>query len=136
MKRVEKEFTDFITRYKNREYEEFPDYFDESEIKYSLSKSARSEVEQALNDKNYDNMVLLRDDTPSIITSHNVPNNRMTMTATHVRRIILTEKETVQVGLPTGDNINYHGLGINLFLDVIDTLDDVSNDILGYFSDF
>ena len=47
------------------------------------------------------------------------------MKASHIRENVFTEAEARQRGLKVDKNINYHGLGKNLFLKIIDGLDDV-----------
>lgn len=98
-----------------------------SGAKYSLSKDAKSEVENVLNDKNYSDYVKLADTTPSILLSQKgVKNLPMMMKPSHIRENILSEKEAKAKGLRVDGNINYHGLGKDLFLNVINDLDKVT----------
>lgn len=99
---------------------------DEVGVRYSLRVGAEADVERALNDKNYTEDVFLTESSPSIIASQKGARNLpMLMKASHIRENIFTEQEAKQNGLKVNSNINYHGLGKDLFLKVIDGLDDV-----------
>lgn len=94
---------------------------------YALREEAISEVEQAISDKNYDKEIKLTDSSPAILASQKgVKNLPMMMVASHVRENILTEKEAKNLGLAVNSNKHYHGLGKDLFLKVIDGLDNVT----------
>lgn len=98
----------------------------ESGIKYSLAKDASVELHKALYDKTYESEVLLRDETPAIMLAQKgVKNLPMAMNASHIRENIFTEEEAKELGLRVDKYINYHGLGEEFFLQVIDGLDDV-----------
>lgn len=101
--------------------------FDDSgAVKYSLSANAKTDVHSALVDKNYAGEVKLTDTSPSILLSQKgVRNLPMVMNASHIRENIFTEEEAKSNGLRVSPNINYHGLGEDLFLKVIDDLDNV-----------
>ena len=98
-----------------------------ADVRYSLSLTANQEVENALNNKNYQQEIKLTDVTPSILLGQKgVKNLPMIMKASHVRENIFTEEEAKAKGLKVNKNINYHGLGKTLFLKVIDDLDNVT----------
>lgn len=100
---------------------------DDGGVKYSLRVEAEVDVERALNDKNYTEDVFLTESSPSIITSQKGTRDLpMLMKASHIRENVFTEQEAKQNGLKVNNNINYHGLGKDLFLKVIDGLDDVN----------
>lgn len=95
-------------------------------VQYSLSANAKSEVNQALSDKNYSKEIKLTDTTPSILLGQKgVKNLPMLMKASHIRENVLTESEAQKLGLKVNKYINYHGLGESLFLKIIEGLDDV-----------
>lgn len=95
-------------------------------VKYSLSRDAKTELHKALYDRNYRNEVLLRDETPAImLVQRGVRNLPMAMNASHIRENVFTEEEAMKLGLPVRDSINYHGLGEEFFLQIIDGLDNV-----------
>lgn len=96
-------------------------------VKYNLNENARAEVHKALYDRSYNGEVILRDNTPSIMLAQKgVRDLPMVMKVSHIRENIFTEAEARQQGLKVNKNINYHGLGEDLFLNVLDGLDDVT----------
>lgn len=99
---------------------------EKGDVKYSLRDDAKDEVKKVLNSKNYIGEVKLTDSSPSILLSQKgVRNLPMVMKASHIRENIFTEEEAKNNGFKVNPNINYHGLGEDLFLKVIDGLDDV-----------
>ena len=48
------------------------------------------------------------------------------MKASHLRENILSEKEARKRGFKVSSSINYHDLGTDLYVDVIDRLDEVT----------
>lgn len=95
--------------------------------KYALCKDAATEVEKAITNKYYDKEVKLTESSPAILTSQKgVRNLPMMMVASHIRENILTEEEAKKLGLKVNSGINYHGLGKDLFLKVINGLDGVT----------
>lgn len=96
------------------------------EPEYSLSANARTDVHDVLTNKNYSGEVKLTDTSPSILlTQKGVKNLPMLMNASHIRENVFTAEEAKAKGLRVNPNINYHGLGEDLFLKVIDDLDNV-----------
>ena len=103
-----------------------PETDDIAPTKYSLSANARSDVHSALVDKKFAGEVKLTDTSPAILLSQKgVRNLPMVMNASHIRENIFTEAEAESKGFRVSPNINYHGLGEDLFLKVIDDLDNV-----------
>lgn len=99
---------------------------DSTDIRYSLNVNAEVDVDKALNDKYYNQDIVLTDTTPSIVASQKGVNNYpMLMKASHIRENIFTRDEAKNKGYNTGKNINYHGLGKELFLNIISDLDKV-----------
>ncbi len=100
---------------------------DEGEVRYSLSENAERDVERALNDTSFRDDVYLTESSPAIIANQEgVRNLPMLMKASHIRENVFTEAEAKRRGLRTDRYINYHGLGKELFLNIIAGLDDVS----------
>ena len=96
-------------------------------LKYSLSQNAARDLHKALYDINYRNEVLLRDKSPSIMTSQKgVKDLPMVMQASHIRENVFTEQEAKKLGLRVDEHTHYHGLGEEFFLKVIDGLDNVT----------
>ena len=95
-------------------------------VRYSLSKDAKTELHKALYDKNYQGEVLLRDISPPIMLAQKgVKNLPMSMKASHIRENVFTEEEAKNLGLRVDRHTHYHGLTEDLFLKIIDGLDDV-----------
>ena len=95
--------------------------------RYSLRKGAKEDVEKALTDFASRDDVYLTEKSPSIIIGHRgVKDLPLTMKASHVRENIFSKEEAREKGLPTSASINYHGLGKELFLDIINDLDNVT----------
>ncbi len=98
----------------------------QSETKYQLRENAEQDIESALASKNYTEDVYLTETSPSIITSQKgVKNLPMLMKASHIRENVFTEKEAKEKGLKVDDHTHYHGLGKDLFVKIIDGLEDV-----------
>ena len=97
------------------------------ERKYELKKDARQNVDKAVSRKGYNGEIELTTGSPSIITSQKgTENYPLVMKASHIRENILTEKEAQTMGLKVNKDINYHGLGKELFIEVIQDLDNVN----------
>lgn len=109
------------------EYERWQEeQYSAGERKYSLASNAKAELHKALYDLKYRDDVRLRDETPAIMLGHKgVKNLPMAMKASHIRENIFTEDEARALGLRVDDDIHYHGLGEEFFLQVIDGLDNV-----------
>ena len=96
-------------------------------VKYSLSANAKTELHKALYDTSYRNEVRLREVTPEIMLSQkDVRNLPMTMKASHIRENVFTEEEAKKLGLKVDEHTHYHGLGEDFFLQIIDSLDNVT----------
>lgn len=96
-------------------------------MQYSLRPGAREEVERVLAGEQVRGDVQLTDSSPSIIVEQKGARNLpLMMKASHIRENVFSEAEAAGKGLRTGKGINYHGLGENLFLQVIDNLNDVT----------
>ena len=87
------------------------------------SKVLETDIEKVLSNIYPKNQqVKVRDTTPEILLNNNVKNLPMLITQRHIKSIIYSLKEAKKLKLPT-KNINYHGLGKELFLKVINNLD-------------
>lgn len=117
----EKAYKESVTAQKNT-----TDKGDVETKKYALSINAEADIERALNDKNYTEDIKLTDSSPSIIASQKGVNNYpILMKASHIRENIFTREEAERNDLNISKYINYHGLGKELFLKIIDGLDSV-----------
>ena len=119
-------FVDNLERILNQAGTETKNTATEDGVKYQLKVGAAADVEKALKDKNYRDDVYLTESSPAVIANQKgVRNLPMLMKASHIRENVFTEAEARQRGLKVDKNINYHGLGKDLFLKIIDGLDDV-----------
>lgn len=91
--------------------------------KYFISKSRNERIEEVLNDVTVRTPIKLRDYTPSILVDRGVKNLPMYENPSHIRKNILTENEAKKLGLSIRKNDHYHGLGKNLYIKSIDSLD-------------
>jgi len=96
------------------------------EGRMSLALDAEKRIDDVLAGKPFRENIVLTDSSPTIMIGHaGVRNLPLAMKATHIRENILSESEAKALGLRTGDGINYHGLGKDLFLRVINGLNNV-----------
>lgn len=94
---------------------------------YSIRPGAREDVERVLAGENIRGDIQLTETSPAIITEQSGARNLpLMMKASHIRENVFTEAEAGSKGMRTGSNIHYHGLGKDLFLQVIDGLNDVT----------
>jgi len=103
-------------------------FAEKSRVSYSISPNAKNEVHKAVTDISVRDEISLTENTPSIISSQKGAKNLpMMMNASHVRQNILTADEARQLGIVVdkSQEDHWHGLGEDLFLRVIDGLDDV-----------
>ena len=69
-----------------------------------------------------DTDVKLRNFTPQVLVSNEIPNYPMLINQNHIKSTILTEKEAKQRGIYK-KNANYHGIGKHNFIKAIDSMD-------------
>ena len=99
----------------------------EGNIRYSLNKDAATVLHKALYDRRYSDEILLRDETPEILTQQKgVRQLPMAMQISHIRENVFTEAQAKKLGLKVDDHTHYHGLGEKFFLQIIDGLDNVT----------
>lgn len=91
--------------------------------KNNVSKDIKEDIDKVLNNiYPKSQQVKVRDTTPEVLLNNNVKDLPMLITQRHIKSIIYSLKEAKKLKLPT-KNINYHGLGKELFLKVINNLD-------------
>jgi hypothetical protein len=81
------------------------------------------DIDNILNNINERNPVKLRDYTPSVLVQNGIKDLPMYENPSHIRKNILSEWEARQLGLAINRNDHYHGLGKDLYLKAIDSLD-------------
>ena len=93
------------------------------EIKYHVNKDINKNVDNVLENINERNPVKLRDYTPKILVDNGIKDLPMYENPSHIRKNILTEQEAKQLGLSIGTRDHYHGLGKDIYIKAIDSLD-------------
>ena len=91
------------------------------ENKKNLNLSKR--IDNVLKNINETNPVKLRNYTPQILVENGVKDLPMYENPSHIRKNILTKKETQKLGLATSIRNHYHGLGKELYIKIINSLD-------------
>lgn len=93
------------------------------DVKYSFSDTLSTELDKLLNDKNYREPVRLRDFTPKALVENGIKDLPMYENPSHIRKNILTENEAIEKGYKIGSRDHYHGLGKEIYIKAIDSLD-------------
>lgn len=91
------------------------------ENKKNLNLSKR--IDNVLKNINERNPVRLRDYTPQILVENGIKDLPMYENPSHIRKNILTKKEAQKLGLATSIRNHYHGLGKELYIKIINSLD-------------
>ena len=91
---------------------------------YHVSSTFAEEIDKTLNNTmNKSSQVKARDFTPEILVNNGVKDLPMLITQRHIKSTIYTEAEAKKLGLPTGGKNHYHGLGKELLIKSIDSMD-------------
>lgn len=80
-------------------------------------------IDNVLKNINERNPVRLRDYTPQILVENGVKDLPMYENPSHIRKNILTKEEAQKLGLATSIRNHYHGLGKELYIKIINSLD-------------
>ena len=91
------------------------------ENKKNLNISKR--IDNVLKNINERNPVRLRDYTPQVLVENGVKDLPMYENPSHIRKNILTKEEAQKLGLATSIRNHYHGLGKELYIKIINSLD-------------
>ncbi len=91
--------------------------------KYHVSRNLSNDIDNVLNNIKERNPVKLRDYTPDILVKSGIKNLPMYENPSHIRKNILTAKKAKNLGLSVMSKDHYHGLGKDVFVKVIDSLD-------------
>ena len=91
------------------------------ENKKNLNLSKR--IDNVLKNINERNPVRLRDNTPQVLVENGVKDLPMYENPSHIRKNILTKEEAQKLGLATSIRNHYHGLGKELYIKIINSLD-------------
>ena len=80
-------------------------------------------IDNVLKNINERNPVRLRDYTPQVLVENGVKDLPMYENPSHIRKNILTKEEAQKLGLATSIRNHYHGLGKELYIKIINSLD-------------
>ena len=93
-------------------------------VKYHISKEFSNDIDKALKGEMGENsQVKARDYTPTILVENGVNDLPMLITQKHIKSIIYTKAEAKALGLKTGKKNHYHGLGKDLLIKTVDSMD-------------
>lgn len=102
-------------------------YNSNSELKntenYHISNNLSTDIDNILENIQERNPVKLRDYTPTILVDNGVKDFPMYENPAHIRKNILTDVEAQKLGLAVNSRDHYHGLGKELYIKAIDSLD-------------
>ncbi len=91
--------------------------------KYHVSANLSNDINNILSNIKERNPVRLRDYTPDVLVQNGIKNLPMYENPSHIRKNILTAKEAQNLGLSVTPKDHYHGLGKDIFIKAIDSLD-------------
>lgn len=91
--------------------------------KYHISPNISTDIDNVLNNINERNPVKIRDYTPKLLVDNGIKDLPMYENPSHIRKNILTTKEAHNKGLSVMPKDHYHGLGKDLYIKAIDSLD-------------
>jgi len=92
--------------------------------KYHTSINISDDIDNILNNINERKPVKVRDYTPGILVQNGIKDLPMYENSSHIRKNILTDIEAQQKGLVLNQKDHYHGLGKDVYIKAIDSLDD------------
>lgn len=121
---VDNYFTNFwIVMEEKVKYSNNPEADNNQNIKtYKLYNTIEKDIDNVLNDISERNPIKLREYTPTILVYNGVKDLPMYENPAHVRKNILNEQQAIKLGLKLNHRDNYHGLGKELYIKVIDIL--------------
>lgn len=93
------------------------------ETKLHTNSDISFNIDKVLNNIKERTPIKLRDYTPKILVDSGIKNLPMYENPSHIRKNILTEQEARKLGLAINKNDHYHGLGKDLYIKAIDSLD-------------
>lgn len=88
-----------------------------------MKKEVEIDIDNILQNINDRNPVRLRENTPKILVANGIKDLPMYENPSHIRKNILTEEEAKLVGLKIDSKNHYHGLGKEIYMRVIESLD-------------
>ena len=118
------EYVNFVEKLKTMWEDAY--YSNKSNLKkteYHTNSDIINNIDKVLNNIKERTPVRLRDYTPDILVQNGVKDLPMYENPSHIRKNILTENEARKLGLSINKNDHYHGLGKELYIKAIDSLD-------------
>lgn len=118
------EYVSFVEKLKTMWEDAY--YSNKSNLKkteYHTNSDIINNIDKVLNNIKERTPVRLRDYTPDILVQNGVKDLPMYENPSHIRKNILTENEARKLGLSINKNDHYHGLGKELYIKAIDSLD-------------
>ncbi len=91
--------------------------------KYYVAKNISKNIDDILSNIEIRNPIKLKDYTPKILVNSGVKNLPIYENPSHIRKNILTVNEAIELGLSINPRDHYHGLGKELYIKVIMSLD-------------
>lgn len=91
--------------------------------KIKINEKLSNDIDNVLSNINEYEPVKLRDYTPKVMIDVGVRNLPMYENPAHIRKNILTEQEAKNIGLSISKRDHFHGLGKDLYMQIIDSLD-------------
>lgn len=99
-------------------------YAQKSEKNYHISENFSNEIDKSLRGEiPSNNQIKARDYTPKILVENGVKDLPMLLTQKHLKQIIYTQQEAIDLKYKISEKDHYHGLGKETLLRAIDNLD-------------
>ena len=104
-------------------YNYYSDYYLIMEEIFEYGIDIDKDIDKVLCDINTRNPVRLKDYTPDVLVKNGIKNLPIYENPAHIRKNILTKQEALKLGLKISNRDNYHGLGKELYIKAINSLD-------------
>lgn len=95
-----------------------------NDVRYHISENLSNNIDKVLNNIQERNPVKLRDFTPKVLVENGIKDLPMYENPSHIRKNILTKEEASKLGLSINSRDHYHGLGKDIYIKAIDSLDE------------
>ena len=92
--------------------------------RFHINQNLSKNIDNVLTNIKERNPVKLRDYTPDVLVKNGIKNLPMYENPSHIRKNILTKEEAKNIGLSVNSKDHYHGLGKEIYIKAIDSLDD------------
>ena len=92
--------------------------------RFHINQNLSKNIDNVLTNIKERNPVKLRDYTPDVLVKNGIKNLPMYENPSHIRKNILKKEEAKNIGLSVNSKDHYHGLGKEIYIKAIDSLDD------------